>query len=265
MIDMHIHSLFSYDSEESPVRIAEKAAAIGLSRIAITDHCDFAYPNSEGQFVRDYSTYFQVLEETRRFVPQASLSIGLEVGFTPLGSEVYSKILSTYPFDYVINSVHVPDGRADCYCPEDFEGKSRAEAYGLYLEAVHNSIDAPYHYDAIGHLGYVCRNAPYKAPAFSLKTEGDMLDAILKKIIHKGKILEINTSVRSAGSVTLPSESILARYKELGGELITFGSDAHDCSRINDGYERASDLAKAIGFKYFAVVSAKKISMIEIE
>ena len=125
-----------------------------------------------------------------------------------------------------------------------------AVAYGAYLDAVLKSVDAPYAYDAIGHVGYIARCSTYPDKKLYYRDFPDIIDAILKAIINKGKSLEINTSSKGTKCDLFHDTTILRRYKELGGELITFGSDAHDPSRLCADFKEAEAAAISCGFRY---------------
>ncbi|MDE7373415.1 MAG: histidinol phosphate phosphatase, partial [Clostridia bacterium] len=134
-------------------------------------------------------------------------------------------------------------------------------AYLKYLNCVRESLFVPYRYDIVGHIGYVSRKAPYADPKLYYSEFACILDEILKIIIDKGKILEVNTSVMPKVGEFLPGADILARYYELGGRKVSFGSDAHKSERIAD--KRALVIAelKRIGFTYLTVPGGIKIDI----
>ena len=149
--------------------------------------------------------------------------------------------------DFVINSVHTCLG-ADCYFPHYCYGRSKAFAYNAYLYRVLESLDACYDYDVVAHIGYCSRNATYPDPKLRYEEFADVLDEILKRIIRKGKILEVNTSSKTAGSPFLPDTDILTRYFQLGGRNVSFASDAHDVTRVGEKRGLVCDALKKIGF-----------------
>ena len=82
----------------------------------------------------------------------------------------------------------------------------------------------------------------------------DILDKILETLIDKEKGIEINTGGLAKGlKEANPCMGILKRYRELGGEIITVGSDAHDTLRIADRFDRAAEMLLECGFKYYTV------------
>lgn len=261
--DTHTHTLFSPDSKQSPEGLVRAAINQGLTYLAITDHFDNGSYLVKQEDVIDFDKYFATLTPLAETKSATTIAIGLELGFVAEKNAQNKEIIDKYPFDCIINSVHEVKGK-DCYFEEYFGGKRRAEAYGDYLKAVRDSLDAPYHYDIVGHIGYVVRNSPYNPKEFLLSEFNDILDDILKTIIQKEKILEINTSVRGVRQNTIPDYDIIKRYYELGGRLISFGSDAHAVDRLASNYRQVNSMAFSIGFKHFTVVKDRKYNYINL-
>lgn len=106
------------------------------------------------------------------------------------------------------------------------------------------------------------RKSIYEDKSLEYKDFADIIDEILKTIIAKGKALEINSQSKGTGLDFLPSTQILLRYKELGGELLTFGSDTHTCERLGEKYSLIAEWLKANGFKnLFKYISHKPIAV----
>lgn len=254
MIDMHTHSCFSPDSSAPPEEMIRQAQKLGLQYYAITEHVDFAKRNGAYGSDGDYEGYLKRIDMLRsKYRDAPRFLAGLEFGFDKtVPKELYLQVQRLAETDFVIGSVHVIDGE-DCYFAESFQGYPQRERYTAYLKEVLLSLNACYDYHIVGHLGYVSRNAPYQDPKIHVSDYEDLIDAILKKIIEKDKTIELNTSVRSAGSITLPNEEILDRYRQLGGEHVTFASDAHDPSRIAFAYREAAELCKRLGFGYYDI------------
>ena len=138
----------------------------------------------------------------------------------------------------------------------------KEEAYGKYLRKILKSLDAKYPYDTVTHIGFVRKNAPYADASMPLAEYIDVIDEILKKIIEKGKTLEVNSNIKYKDF--MPTAEILKRYYELGGRSITFASDAHLTARVGELYDVASETVKDIGFRYWTVYRERKPLHIEI-
>ena len=262
MSDLHTHSAFSPDGASPLEEMAARAHEHGLKYVGVSEHNDFDYAacgiliHGEIMPLTDEEGYFSAARALQREYESKGmrLLVGGEYGFCPdkgcCGR--YLALTERQKPDFIINSVHTVDG-ADCYFPEYFEGKSREQAYGDYLERVRESLDAPYPYDVVAHLGYCARNAVYPDPKLRYADFADVLDEILRRIVARGKILEVNTSAKTAGSPFIPDVDILARYYELGGREVSFASDAHDITRIGEKYELVTDALRKIGFTYLTV------------
>ena len=161
-------------------------------------------------------------------------------------------MIAEYSPDFIINSVHTCDG-ADCWYESYFSGKDRRTAYSRYLMRVIRSLSAPYPYDIVAHVGYVSRNAPYADAKLNYCEFSELYDEILRGVISRGKILEVNASARGAGSAFLPDCDVLARYAELGGTKLSFASDAHELSAIARGGDGVAAALKKLGFTRLTV------------
>ncbi|HHW90004.1 MAG TPA: histidinol-phosphatase HisJ family protein [Clostridiales bacterium] len=261
--DLHTHTNFSFDSEQDICELILRAKKLGLKYLAITDHFDNSSKYSTPEL--DISRYCQTLESFIGLAKNQSVNllIGIEMGYMPAQNSQNEEIVRNYPFDYIINSVHEIDG-IDCYFPEYHQGKDKRSSYMAYFERILDSLDAPYYYSAVGHLGYVIRKAPYNPKEYKYCEFEDILDKILKKIIQKQKILEINTSADGLQEPTIPSLEVIKRYYELGGRLVTFGSDAHNAQKLAHNFETVSKILKDIGFKYYTITKNRQNFEIKI-
>ena len=127
--DFHMHTSFSSDSETMPEKMVEEAIRMGLKTICFTDHQDFDFPGEETLFLFDTDTYFRKMKKLREmYQDKIDIRIGVEIGLQPHFGNAYKEYVSSYPFDFVIGSVHVVN-RMDPYYGEFFEDKTDAEAY----------------------------------------------------------------------------------------------------------------------------------------
>ena len=262
LTDVHTHSTFSADGDSPLEEMVARARELGLGYFGVSEHFDYDYPpaglvyadgspagiDEEGYFARARALQKQYGSEN------FCLLVGCEFGYTddPEAQRRYAGVIQKYRPDFIVNSVHTCDG-ADCWFGEYFGGKDKLYAYGRYLRRVLESLSAPYDYDIVGHIGYVSRNAPYCDPKLRYEEFSGLYDCILKRVIERGKILEVNSSARGAGSDFLPDCDVLARYYELGGRKVSFASDAHSRSRICSGRDKVVSALRAIGFTHITV------------
>ena len=260
LTDLHTHTTFSYDGKDSPAKMLEEAQKRGVSFYGVSDHFDLdgdasAYTKEEWEKLQNGDTkeYFHALRHLQEdYAGVMNVFVGAEFGFSER-EEVkkrYVEIYEKYKPDFVINSIHCDGGRDYAYSPIT---QDKQTLYGRYLRLIRESLDAPYPYDIVGHIGYVMRYAPFDDKDIDLNEFKKPLDDILTTIIQKDKILEVNTASKQLETPILPTEAILKRYFELGGRKISFGSDAHFVERIMEKRELALNILKKIGFTYLTV------------
>lgn len=261
--DFHMHTEFSGDSE-APVRaMLDAALERGMEAVCITDHIDEDYPEDSetgtNPFLFDLDQYFQVLREIKKeYADRLDLRIGVELGLQPHLGERYRKLIETYPFDFVIGSLHVIHGM-DPYDGVIFEGRSDADVYREAFQATAENLDQVKDFDVLGHLDYVVRYGRHQAREYSYRAFSDEIDEILKKVIHMGKGIEMNMGGFKYGlGFCNPHPDVIRRYRELGGEIITVGADAHKPEHVAFDFEKAGDILRNCGFRYYAEYRNRK-------
>lgn len=250
--DCHLHTDFSPDSKTPAEETIRRAIELGLTHIAITDHFDPKHPE-DFVGIADAAQYARTLSALKKkYEKDIYVSVGVEIGYMPFTEEAAAAFFDDPAIEYIINSVHVVSGY-DCYNPAFYEGKTRDEAYGEYFAAVYDSVRAPYRFDAVGHIGYVERRAPYADRRIRYADFKEILDKIFDVIIERDKILELNTSTSIPDLVCIPTPELAEAYFKRGGRRITFSSDAHDTARIADNFAAAALVARDIGFTCITV------------
>ena len=265
MIDIHSHTNFSPDSIELPENIVKSAIEKGCKVLGFSEHLDYDYVVDNIEVIlTDVKAYYENTQKLKKlYKDEIKLLFGIEFGYEKKAEPYYLDVLKEYDFDYVINSVHEIDCK-DCFNPAYFEGRTKQEAYTLYLNRVLQSTDAEFDFQIIGHIGYVTRYAPYEDKALYYHEFKDILDKILDKIIQKQKVLEFNTNIKSPVTLTLPTVEIIKRYYELGGRLISYGSDCHNALRLCENYDYVKNLLKETGFKEFVYFEKKEIKFYKL-
>ena len=166
--------------------------------------------------------------------------------------------------DFIIGSTHLVDG-SDPYYPSFWEHHSPKESICTYFENIYKSICCCDNFDVYGHLDYVVRYAPKKDADYQPADYKDLLDMILKKLIENGKGIEINTAgLRYGLKEANPCCFILKRYRELGGEILTTGSDAHKPQDMAFAFDIIVDLLKDCGFSYYTLFHQRKPEFIRL-
>lgn len=265
--DAHMHTDFSTDCESSVRSMLNAAVEKGLRAVCITDHMDLDFPPQEGEgqphdappFQFDVEEYFRVLTPLKEeYRDRLDVRIGIEIGLQPHLGAQYKKLLAAYPFDIVIGSIHLVRG-LDPYYGKPFEGRPDADAYREAFEETLTCIEQNEDFDTLGHLDYVVRYGKNKAGEYSYKAFADEIDAVLKKLISMGKGLEVNTGGLKYGlGFTNPHPDVIRRYRELGGEIVTVGADAHRPEYVGYEFGEAGEILLNCGFKYYAEFIGRK-------
>ena len=256
--DFHIHSSFSGDSSEPMENMIQSAIAKGLDHICFTEHMDMDYPvtpdSPEGFFLLNTDSYlYDFAKYKEKYKDRIKLLFGVELGVQPHLKRELSLYARSYEFDFIIGSTHLVN-KADPYYPSFYEGQSEKEAYRSYFQAVLDNIRAFDNFDVCGHLDYVVRYGPNQDRNYSYAEYGDLFDEILKLLLEKEKGIELNTgSLRSGTKDVSPCTEVLKRYRELGGEIITVGSDAHRAGDVADDLNRAGEILRKCGFRYYCI------------
>ncbi len=263
--DTHMHSICSGDSQAPMEDMAEAAVRKNLDGICFTDHLDIDYPGNPGLFLLDLTAYAASVGRIRQlFHGRMDICFGLELGLMPHLALRHKTILSQYPFDFIIGSSHVVHGR-DPYYPAFYEGRREDDCYLEYFESILENIRAFDGFDVYGHIDYVVRYGPDRNTYYSYAKYRDVIDEILALLIEKGKGIEINTGGFKYGlGHPNPTEEIIARYRSLGGEIITIGSDAHEPGHVAFDFQKVPDILRADGFSYYTVFRERKPVFIKL-
>lgn len=178
--------------------------------------------------------------------PELVIRRGVEIGLTDWNVKEVDSFLSSYNFDYVIGSVHMVDG-GNAYLEDFWKGKTTEQAFTRFLEHTLECVKLHSNFDVLGHLTFVAKS-PHNVGKIgvSYDTYREVADEILKTLAEKGIGMEINTSAMDRIGDFLPSVDFLRRFKELGGQIITVGSDAHTTQKVGAYMNDAISLAKEI-------------------
>lgn len=267
--DTHMHCNFSGDCDSTPESMIEAAISKGLSGICFTDHMDYDYPvqpDNPTVFEFDPAEYDSAIHRIQRqYAGRLPILHGIELGLQPHLAKRHMQLLCGHRFDFVIGSSHIVHGR-DPYYASFYEGRSEKEAYLEYFESILENIKAFHDFDVYGHIDYVVRYGPDKNMHYSYQAYADIIDEILKQLVSLGKGIEVNTAGFTYGlGHPNPCEDILKRYRELGGEILTLGADAHQPEHVAFGFDRVPQLLDACGFSYYTIFKERKAVFISLK
>jgi histidinol-phosphatase (PHP family) len=250
-LDSHLHTDLSHDSNVPIDDYARQAIELGIAELAITDHVDFM----PGQPAYRFSTFEQrerqVREAAERWGPQGVIiRFGVELTYDRLWEADIRDHLRHHAYDFTIGSVH--DYTASPFGPgrigEWVEGRSLAEVVGPSFDEVEAAARSGL-FDAIGHIDFVKRFVYPRLMPADFAAAPELYEPIFRALIESGTALEVNTSGwRHDVQESYPSPAMVTLFRELGGERITVGTDAHRSEHfawaLGDGYAAA----EAAGF-----------------
>ncbi len=262
--DYHLHTSFSADSDTAPEQQIQQAINMGMESLCITDHMDMDFPG--GDFQLDTPAYVErILQLKEKYRDKIDLRLGVELGLQSHLGERIASYTEAYPFDYVIGSMHLLKGE-DPYDRKMFDGRRDGEVYREYFEATLENLKICRGIHSLGHLDYVVRYGKDQGKEYSYRNFSDIIDEILKLLVDRQIALELNTGGLKYGlGYPNPHPDVLKRYRELGGELVIVGSDAHVPQYVGYQFEQAEELLKACGFAYRVEFCGKKPVWVKIK
>ncbi len=266
MFDYHIHSQYSVDGKMTMDEACKQAIALGLDEIVFTDHIDVDWPDHTFHLDMDnIEKYINEIEAMQqKYNGILSIKKGMELGLQPSLLDEFDKILDTFPIDFVIASVHVVDGM-DPYLKNYYLDKTKEESYVRYYEEILMLIKAFDNFDVIGHLDYVKRYSPLEWEEEEHLYGLDIIEEIFKILIEREKGIEVNTSgYRHISDAPMPNIEIIKKFAQLGGEIITIGSDAHSTDGLAFSFDRAIDELKEAGITQLTKFNQRKPEMVSI-
>lgn len=265
MKDCHVHTTISHDGISSIDEYLKVAPSKNIDEITFTEHWD----DYEGLVTKlktlDVSYYQQEFLKHKN-ASNININFGIEIGLQPDIREKITNLVNEYMFDFIIGSSHITCKKDMAMDKSFFEGLTRTQAYLKYFKEVLKNIKIFDEFDVYGHIDYVVRYGGFLSKKIEYDEFREILDAILLSLIKKDKGIEINTSgIRYGLNNPHPNIDIIKRYKELGGKIITLGSDAHKADDLGSNFNDALDILEKSGFNEIAVYHKRIPEFINIK
>lgn len=265
--DFHLHTSHSSDSKAPMESMILKAVDLGLTKICFTEHQDYDYPENDEHFdfLLDTQTYKKELFTLKdKYKDHIQVLFGTEIGLMPTTYDKCSDFARSENFDFIIGSTHIVD-QMDPYESIFFETYPGKQGLTRYLEVILENIQTYHDYCVYGHLDYAVRYCPDKNYHFVYKDYADLIEEILRTVIEDGKGIEVNTGGYKYGlGYPNPHPDVLKRYRELGGEILTIGSDGHCPEHMAYDFSKLPDLLTSVGFRYYTVFKDQKPEFIKL-
>lgn len=255
MFDYHMHSRVSFDGHDTGFDLAMAARNAGLREICFTDHVDYDPLGQMGKM--DFDTNAYNAEYDHLDIPGLKIRRGMEFGMDAHNLSQFRQDLQRHRFDFVLGSIHFVDN-LDVYFEPFWNGKTVFQAERRCLETTLDCVKLHDDFDVLAHLTYISKAKCHPCPRpLPYAEHQEIIDEILRILAAKGKGLELNTSGMDRCGAFLPTADIFRRFKELGGQIITVGSDAHTVSRVGQYSFEACGILKDI-FRYVCTFEDRK-------
>lgn len=276
LADYHIHTEFSDDSEYPLEEVVKDSIALKLDEICFTDHVDYGIKKDwdapeeikyrrggkgEPEWIAlanvDYDRYIAKIQSMQAAYGNViTLRTGLEFGMQTQTIPQYEALFARYPFDFIILSVHQIENR-EFWTQEFQKDKTQQEYNERYYEEILALVKQYHNYSVLGHLDLICRYD--RAGCYPFEKLKPLITEILRTVIADGKGIEVNTSCYRYGLSDLtPSLALLKLYRELGGRILTFGSDSHKKEHLGAHLEDARKCLREIGYTQFCTYERMK-------
>ena len=260
--DYHVHTEFSDDSAYPMKTVIREAIAMGMNEICLTDHVDYGvkidwdcgkqiqYRNGEPLANVDYPRYMSEIDRMKRlYGNKIRIKTGLEFGIQKHTIPDFQRLFEQYAFDFIILSIHQVENQE--FWTQDFQrGRSQKEYQQRYYEEMLAVVRDYKDYSVLGHMDLIARYD--LAGVYPFEKVRPVIEDILRIVIADGKGIEVNTSSHRYGLTdTMPSANILKLYRDMGGRIITIGSDSHKPEHLGAYIRETQALLKSLGYKQF--------------
>lgn len=267
ILDQHTHTDNSFDGNHSAMFLCENAVEKSLRAIAFTDHIEIDFYLRDNFDRTAVQSFFECAKARSAFRGKLLVCCGVELGQPTYDKPTAEKLISSMDYDIVIGSIHNLRDRRD-FAYLDYN-EPECDPYALLDEYFNEELALAKwgKFDTLAHLTYPLR---YMCGNYGLDIDlsrySDIIDSILRTLAQNGKALEINTSgLRQKIGKTMPEINIVRRFRELGGEFITVGSDAHYAEHLGAGIEQGMQIAAQCGYKNIALFQTRYPTLIPIE
>ncbi len=266
IIDLHTHTDNSQDGNHSATYMAEIAAMNGIETVAFTDHCEVDVFYKDGFDRRATQSYFEVSKAKIAFEGKLEILRGIELAQPHYVPELAEKIVNSQNYDVIIGSIHNLRGMEDFYYFKSFDGYKVEDLMNEYFDELLNMMQWG-NFDILAHITYPFRYI-FNICGYveDINKYSDKVDELLKLCAEKDKALEINMGgLKYPINRPAPDLDTVKRYKELGGRLVSVGSDSHYAERIGFGIPQAYEIAREAGFDFVAKFNERKVSEFPIK
>ena len=263
LVDYHIHTTLSGDSEQTIDTICQEAEKLGIKELCLTEHVDFEKGNFYyGRY--DFEKVCENIKYAKEKYPLLTIRHGAEIDYqTQYLMEIYD-FVAEYDIDFILGSIHKIRGVPVAY--EGFyEGKTETEAWTEYFQTVREMICCNM-FNCVAHIDFMKRGTYEYYGKFQPENYKEIICDALKEAIKRDMSLEINTNGYHWKDMNdfYPNIDILEWFRDLGGKYITYGSDSHKIGHLGTKINEMYDLIKSLGYSEIATYKNKIVKPVKI-
>lgn len=260
-IDYHMHSSNSWDTKVPMEEMCMAALDKGITEIAFTEHFDH-FTENKSKAAYEPAPYFEDIHTNRAHFAGQGLTIraGVEVGEYHLYRDKVQPVIDAYNYDLVLGSLHWVNGEQSVFQPSYYAGKTLPEAVMPYFAEMVEMIEGG-GFDILSHMDVFKRRAHLVYGEFNVEEFETEVRDVWRACIDNNIGIEINTGgMRWKINEPHPNITALKWYREMGGEILTIGSDAHNPADLGYGLDYTMEMALEAGFKALARFEKRQVA-----
>ena len=222
MFDQHVHSSFSFDSNED---LENYINVSNNSDIITTEHLDFENPiiNYKDSSI-DYLKYVGQIKNLNKKYSN-KFFLGIEIGYTPNSEKRIEDFLKDKNFNLKLLSIH-QNGNYDYMCVNK-KLISLEVLIQEYFEQMIQALESSIEFNVLAHFEYGLRMIDISVTDFD-NLASVFLNKIIELIVKKEIAFEVNTKSMYKYKKENLYSYMIEKYIKKGGRLFTLGSDAHN-------------------------------------
>lgn len=265
MQDLHMHSKFSFDSISDPEENIKSCIDNNIKIMAFTDHIDKYCQIDRDDMTFDLDVYFSTIYWLReKYKNDIKILAGVEIGIAYENKNIINKLIEDNPFDFIIGSIHSVNF-SNVWGQREKIAKDPINSFRKYYTYMIDSVKAIKNFSVLGHIDYIDRYIRDKSLIPEYGVYEDLIEALLKELIERKIGIEVNTAgFRNNLVHANPKDTILKKYKDMGGDIITLGSDSHTPDTCGYKIYESIKHLKTLGFDHISYFEDKKEIKIDI-
>jgi histidinol-phosphatase (PHP family) len=261
--DYHMHSSFSADSNASVRDMCGSAIQQGIPEIALTEHYDL-HPKERPLFYKP-DAWWQEIERVRTALDKRLiLRAGVEIGEPHRFPDEVQALIDHYPYDFIIGSLHYV-GDDLMFDHELLERRGVDEIMQSYFRELEVMTRAA-KFDILGHLDVPVRNGKPIWGFYDPRRYETLIRAVLQNCIDLGIALDVNSGgLRRPANNLMPDLLILRWYREMGGQRVTIGSDAHTPAHVGLQLDQVLQFIREAGLGFLTRYERRQALLLHLD